>query len=465
MRVPVYTISLAIALFLMAVLCFLVYEESWRVDGKLCDSLLTVEMESCDEGDTANGYRALCWVLVAIFAVVAAAGICLFPGVPGGLEHLEATSVTRRWQPALHICPIAALVAAVAFYAYFITLLLFQVSCGDYESKSVPILPAGEVERWSFHTAERVLVFFTVGMILWWLSFFAYLVEHVTASLSIQHFLVSNGDQFAHFQKALFDLGKYHLGTVLLASVVLPIGRLPRNVAIGLKSLLQLVLSDNSRIMKCCLCGYTSVFQYMTSTSLALQTLEGTSFLSAAQKARLLLARHAKKSPEKSLNQADRLIWLTQLVVTLIGPVFVAYWIQHESKTFRDRNTSEITSVTAMAIYSLFLTWCLAQLYGCFVRGVVYGFTVAYLTREDAKPKSPLNGEVAVPTSIAADLLNSPTPKEATNTSGVADVEKALVNPPPDVVPPPSPKNEELQGGITDEGHAAQAPDTQWLQS
>lgn len=465
MRIPVYSISLAIALFLMAVLCFLVYEESWRVDGKICDSILTVSLESCDEGDTALGYRALCWVLVAIFAVVVGAVVCLLPGVPGGLEHMEATSVTRRWQPAIHICPIAALVAAVAFYAYFITLLLFQVSCGDYESTSVPILPDGEVERWSFHTAERVLVFFTVGMILWWLSFFAHLVEHITAALSIQCFLESNGDQFAQFKRALFELGRYHLGTVLLASVILPIGRLPRNVAMGLKTLLQLILSDNSRMMKCCLCGYTSVFQYLTSTSLALQTLEGTSFLSSAQKARQLLARYPKKSPEKSLNQTERLIWLTQLVVTLIGPVFVAYWIQHESKTFRDKNTSEITSVTAMAIYSLFLTWCLAQLYGCFVRGVVYGITVAYLTREDAKPKSPSNGEVAVPTTIASDLLSNPTPKQATNTPGAPEAEKALVNPPPDFVPPPSPKNEDLQSSIPEEGRAAQAPDTQWLQS
>ncbi len=465
MRIPVYGISLAIALFLMAVLCFLVYEESWRVDGKICDSVGTVVMENCDEGDTANGYRDLCWVLIAIFAVVVAAILCLLPGVPGGLDHIEATSVTRRWQPAIHICPIAALLAAVAFYTYFITLLLFQVSCGDHKSTSVPILPEGEVQRWSFHTAERVLVFFTVGMILWWLSFIAHLVEHVTASLAVKDFFAPEGNQFAQLKGTLVDLGRYHMGTVLLTAVVLPIGRLPRNLAIGKKTLLQLVLSEKSPIMKCCLCGYTAVFQYMTSTTIALQTHEGSSLLLSAKKARELLARHAKKTPERSLNQADRLIWLTQLVVTLIGPVFVAYWIQHEPETFREKNTAEITSVTAMAIYSLFLTWCLAQLYGCFVRGIVYGFTVAYLLREDGKPDSPANGEVAVSTSIAAGLLSNHAQKHTTETpAGPAD-EKSQMNPPPDFVPPPSPKNEEVLSAIPEEGQVAQAPDTQWLQS
>ena len=456
-----YGVSVPVALFLMSALCFLIYEESWRVEGKICDDIGSVEMEECEE--TAEGYRDLCWVLVAIFSLVAVVMMCLIPGVPGGLKHLEATSSIRRWQPSLHICPVLSLILIISFYSYFLTLLLFQVSSGDHETRSVPVLPQQEVRHWSYHPAERILVFFTVGMSLWWFSFLAHFIEYITASMTIKGFFDPNEDQFEQLRSTLRDTGKYHMGTILVDAVVIPLGRLPRNIAVGIKSILMLGLSEESGIVKCCLCGYTAVFQYMTSTTLALQAYDRTSFLQSAKHARNLLSRHSKKNPERSLNQADRLIWLTQLVVTLIGPVFVAYWIQHEPDTFRDGRTAEITSVTAMAVYSLVLTWALAQLYGCFVRGVVYGCTVAYLLKEEMKEKSPTNGEVEVSFSIAAEIMNVPEKKKKRSKPPAlvpTEVEKALVNPPTEVVPPPSPKHDDVLSAIHEEGLPEHPPDT-----
>jgi hypothetical protein len=63
----------------------------------------------------------------------------------------------------------------------------------------------------------------------------------------------------------------------------------------------------------------------------------------------------------------------------LSGVVFCAFWIQYDEETFKEMSSYKITSVTAMAIYELFITWFFAQVYGCFVRGSMHTSIVAYL--------------------------------------------------------------------------------------
>ena len=469
MRIPVYVISIPVLLFLLAAICFLIYEESWRVRGKICDHLGVVQMQECDEGDTANGYRDLCWVLIAISAVVVLVLGCLLPQFPGGLEYMDVAASARTWHPVMHVCPLIGLVMGVAFYTYFITLMLFQVSTGEHEEKTVPFLPQQVVTSWSFSTPERVLVFYSVGMVLWWLSFIAHTIEHISASLAIQCFFKPEEHILDQLRATIIDFTKCHLGSVLLASFLLPLGRLPRNVSVGLKTLLTLCLSEENRLVKCCLCGFTNGLQLMTSTGMALQTFLGTGWVDCAKKGKYLLKRHDDKSAQKALNQGDRIIWLTQLVITMIGPVFTAYWIQHKNLTFRDRSTKEITSVTAMAIYSLFLTWFLAQLYGCFLRGLMYGSTVAYLIREDSRPKNGTNGDIEYPTKIAAGFFSQRDIKETKALKQETDKELQKSQA-ADFVPPPSPKHETQDvSSLAQEGAvqplANEPPEKQWFQT
>lgn len=439
-RIPTYVISVPVLLFLLAAICFLIYEESWRVDGKLCASIGDVDMQECEEGDTADGYRNLCWVLIAISAVTVGALVCLLPKAHRGLDILQQAAGIRGLNPVSLIAPGVSLVLVVVFYAYFITLMLYQVSCGEHKTTKVPILPQGEVQRWSFSDAERVLVFFTVGMVLWWLSFLVHAAEFVTAALAARWVFASEERAIVHFQQSLYELLRYHMGSVLLASILVPAGRLFRNIFLGLKSLLQLVKLEGKGLSRCCLFPYDYLFKHATSSPLALLAIQGGSFSLCAKKASFLFEKE-KQGPMLALNQGDRLVWLTQLVITMTGPVFVAYWIQHKAQTFRDNSTREVTSVTAMAIYELFLSWTLAQLYSALVRGLMYGYTLACLVRDEVGMRPGLS---AIEKNVMETSREKLTPREAGEVAKVMpkgqDVTADLH---PDYVPPPSPKPEE----------------------
>lgn len=439
-RLPVYVISVPVLLFLLAAICFLIYEESWRVDAKICASIGNVNMQECDEGDTADGYRDLCWVLIAISAVTVSALVCLIPKAYRGLDILQQAAGIRGLNPVSLIAPAASLVLVVVFYTYFITLMVYQVSCGEHKTTEVPILPQGEVQRWSFSDAERVLVFFTVGMVLWWLSFLVHAAEYITAALAAKWVFAAEERAILHFQQALFELFRYHLGSVLLASILVPAGRLFRNIFLGLKSLLQLVRLEGKGLCKCCLFPYDYLFKHATSSPMALLSLQGGSFVLCAKKASFLFDKE-KQGPMLALNQGDRLVWLVQLVITMTGPVFVAYWIQHKAQTFRDNSTREVTSVTAMAIYELFLSWTLAQLYSALVRGLMYGYTLACLARDEAGIKQGLN---IVEKNVMDTSREKLTPKEAGEVSKVMPKgQEITADLHPDYVPPPSPKGEQ----------------------
>ena len=375
MTIPLLVISVPLLLFLFAVICFLIYEESWRVDGKLCDSFGTVVMEDCDEGDLAKGYRDLCWVMISIVAVTSIV-LCylLISKIKTGLRTIKALVSIRRFNPFIWLCPLIALVLGVCFYAYFLTLLIYQVSCGDTDSVSVPVLPSLSSTTWEFTPAERILVFFDVFMVFWWLSFLAHSVEYVTGAMTWQWCEDRDTPAHQHFTRTTSTLLRYHLGSVLLASLLIPTGRLFRNLFLGFKSVFQLCHMQ----CICCQWPYRNWFKFMTSDPLVYHSMQGNSFRHSALDSHSLI--QTRDGLHQTLNAGNVIVWLFQLVIMMISPVFVAYWILHESETFRSEQTKEVTSVTAMAIYVLVLSWFLAQLYGGFARGLLHGSALAILS-------------------------------------------------------------------------------------
>lgn len=376
MTIPLVAISVPLLLFLFAVICFLIYEESWRVDGKLCDPFGVVAMDQCDEGDIAEGYRDLCWVMISL-VVVTSIVLCwmLITKLRNGLRVMKTLGRIHRLNPFIWLCPMLGIVMGVSFYAYFLTLLIYQVSCGDTSSVSVPILPSESATIWEFTPAERVLVFFDVGMIFWWLSLIAHLVEYVAGSMAWQWSENREIPAFTQFSKAIRTLVHCHLGSVVAAAITVPTGRLGRNLYLGLKSLFSLCHFE----AKCCFWPYRNWFKFMTSDALAYHTVHGDSLRTSALEGQKLIQSH-----QAAINAGNAIIWFFQLVIIMISPVFVAYWILHESETFRSEPTKEVTSVTAMAIYVLVLSWFLAQVYGGFARGLLHGSILAFLANKQS---------------------------------------------------------------------------------
>ena len=151
-----FILTIPVMLFLMAVLCYLVYEESWRVDGKICDSFGPVQMETCDEGETSNGYRGLSGFVIAVSVCVTVAIALLSLKLKQGVGILHQVAKVHRKSLVMHGCAVFILVTGVVFYAYFITLLIYQVSSGDNSWKTEPSLLQGQVNTWSFNDADLV---------------------------------------------------------------------------------------------------------------------------------------------------------------------------------------------------------------------------------------------------------------------------------------------------------------------
>jgi len=364
-----YAVSVPVVLFLMAVLCFLIYEEYWRVDGKVCSSFGPVDMVDCDEGDTARGYRDLCWVVISLIACTTLGLILISPKAFPASTIFQRLSVLYRFDIQLHAFLLAMVVIGVVVYTYFITLMIYQVSCGESSWEDSSYIPPGKVNSWSFHEAERVLVFFTVGMVLWSFSLLIHTTEYVTAVAS-KVWATTRPAPF-RITKALYPLFRYHLGSVLLAAVIIPVGRLPRNLMVGLR-----------KVWKKAPVG---PLDYMTSDALCYQAIRGGgSFFRACKRSKELAEN--SMSQRDTLNAGNSLIWLFQLVVLLVAPVYVMYWIQHKSVTYRGKFTQEISSVLAMGIYALVLTWFLAGLLGSVLRGLLHGSAIMNCLADPSKP-------------------------------------------------------------------------------
>jgi hypothetical protein len=209
------------AVFLLAAMCYLIYAESSRVDERICGDFGPVQMVDCDEGETATGYEGLCWALVSIAIVSLSTLGCMYSSYKSSLEVMRKTVIAAQIRPSQFGVLFAGLIAGIVVYVYFIVLAIYQSSCGDTSSSDSTLLPQGEVEEWRYDSAERVLIFFTVLMALWCFSFVSHAVEYVTGG-SVMQFTFRSADGSHPVVESLKYLLAFHLGTVLLAAVLVP---------------------------------------------------------------------------------------------------------------------------------------------------------------------------------------------------------------------------------------------------
>ena len=353
-----YFINTLFLLFLFAVLPFLLYEEKSRVKGKLCDDFGPVHMQECAEGDTADGYEYLAWTTASIFFVI----VCSLPYlilkklIPG-VKTLGAVAGIYANDVGVMLCFLIMVVVGVGFYAYFITLIIYSVSTGETSTEDVTGLPQGTAEVWEFYAAPRVLVFFDVFMILWHFSFFAHILEFVAASAAGYWMFESNKARVFPLFRVVWRIFRYHIGSLFLASLLVPCWRFPRDSILG-KSL-----------------NY--------SEALAYQACTGEPFMTSAKKSTELLKEFdSTKKPREKINNGNSVIWVYQITIMLIAPTLTAFWVLHKNFNFQEMSTKEISSVVAMDIYTLFFSWYLSMLFGCLFKGLMHGGVIAALIDE-----------------------------------------------------------------------------------
>ena len=376
---PLFILSAVGASFLLSVMCYLVYHESERMDDHICGDFGPISMVDCDEGDTASGYEALCWVLLTVAIVSLSTLGCMVPAYKSSLDVIRKTTLSSHIRLSQFAVPLTGLILGIAIYAYFIVLAVYQSSSGDTSTSTSDLVPQGEVVEWVYDSAGRVLIFFTVLMALWCFSLVAHSVEFVTGGSVMQYVFRASDCKYPVIETTRYLIA-FHLGTVLFASILIPMGRLPRNLLQGLRTWTHRIVPRVSAMIKPCEDWYEARFKYMTSDGLAYQSFSGKSLRSAFKESSQLLTKHdSSKHSTTLLNDGNYYIWLSQLTLIMIAPVFTAYWIQFTGETFQGRDTREVTSVTAMSFFALFFSWFVAQVYGGFARGLLHANMFAYL--------------------------------------------------------------------------------------
>jgi len=389
------------AIALLGALAFVVFNEAWRVDEMICGGFSVVHMTDCNEGETSTGYRSLAWFVVAMGGCVTVAFFTMLSGFYKGIQLF--VTLTRLISPWLVLCPVLGGLVGLGLYAYFLTLSVFAVSTGSRESQQGSHVPLNEFDTWEFSTPERVLMFFLISMALWCFATVGHMVEFVTARCIAMRYINADRDNgLKTLSQATFHMLKFRIGSVQMAALLLPLFRLPRHLLLGMKRARKSFAWEwlCRPLMRECTCFrscYSRWLKYMTSDGLAWEAIKGGSFVSASVLGHALVKRHKKMQTMEMLNRANYAIWAQQLALTLLGPVFIAYFIAYEKVTLDQMEIREVTSVTGLALLMLGGSWVQAQVLGGFLRGVLHGGLMAFLMDVDmsTNPERP----------IARDLL------------------------------------------------------------
>lgn len=423
------------ALFLMAVLCFLILEEADRVASKLCDSFGPVHMEDCAEGMTADGYQVLCWVTIAIVALAALGVLFSF------FKRRLATTVSVKTAVLsksiyLYIAAFVTVAIGVGIYAFFITMVVYQVSCGSSTDEDLDLeVFQHSTTSWDYGVAERVLMFFTIAMTLWHFSFAAFAFEFLTASITAQSFFLKEETPANRMKTACRHLVK-QLGSVLLAAALVPPCRAIAHVLQAGQSLSKRLYIGKVFGGVQVMCRYESFMRIINSNGVALLAMSGLPFKSACNEA---VKRMDSNSRVAEVQSSGLLIWLNQLALLLVGPVFVMYWVLHEDEVFQDVVTEEVSSVIAMGLFSLVFSWFLAQVYAGYARGTLHGALMTFLMDRSGgnrRCESELLDFLEGPKSVVQQPNRAPTPDK--------DNKPAKETPRGPVGPIPTPKAEVL---------------------
>lgn len=365
----------------MGVLCYLVYEESERLESRICDTENSVVMEDCDSASISSPYQSFSYFLMVLFSL-----FILYLGLrlPRTLHlspFISLTTQPMHSSPGLLCVLLTSLTLGTCVVTYLLVSILYLSSCGSVDTIET-VIPGWHAKTIDFSVTTRSSVLYIVIMVTWWLSVIVTSVEYVTSYHAVTWFFSKDKRRLNQpIKQAIWTLFRYHFGSVVLNSLIVPGCRTLRN-CMRLVTFLISKLSNTARsrvttLCKPCLWLYNNFLCYLNSHTFPYQSLWGTSYFDSSKRGFYLLSR----SPPQILTSAvsaETYIWPFQLILTLSGPVFVYAWVKYTTWTPSGEPTLHVTSVTALAGVVVVVTWFIGECFGGFMRGFIYGEAVSY---------------------------------------------------------------------------------------
>ena len=380
---PLGVISLVAMGLLFAGISFMIYEESDKVADDVCGPFEGMSMTDCDRSRWSQSYEVLAYSTAVLFIGISLGAMTFSYRLWSGSKLISLSSRPLRNATCVSFLPCIVMLLGAGVYAMLLTFVTYASGTGSIDTESVSLIER-YVKTINFEIAPRVLIFYVLLMTLWWFSLLSTVTEYLTASYTCYWFFGKDKSSLIQpFRNSLKHAFRYHMGSLILASVVVPAFRIPRYILGAIRRFASLTGIDSGNCCsKCCgLCFdcYDHAFRYLDYHTLPYQALFGGSFSDAAKRGFYLIARNQSQC-KRLISSGDYYIWLFQLTVTLSSPVFTYYWLIHMDTTFRDEMTKHISSVTCMSVVSLIVSWYMAQVLGSIMRGLLYASVISYLS-------------------------------------------------------------------------------------
>jgi solute carrier family 44 protein 1 (choline transporter-like protein) len=221
-----------LSILLIAFLGALVWDESDRLYNLINDDDDGVSMDNSDDNVNSEGYQTVAIAIVAIGVIVLIAIIILMCNVKRTFEILRLSARPLKNIPLLLLIPMFELFLGAALLGGMLAACMATVTVGNYDTISYDgNFPGGEVKMIHYHENTRWLLIFIIPVFLWWLSFIATSGEFiVNSAAAVWFFSKEKSSLESPISKGISNLFKYHLGSILLGSIVVPMFRIPKAV-------------------------------------------------------------------------------------------------------------------------------------------------------------------------------------------------------------------------------------------
>jgi hypothetical protein len=219
-----------------------------------------------------------------------------------------------------------------------LALMFGVISMGDIERYNYDGVPGGELKRIDYNIKWRFTMIFFVPILTLWISMIVTMGEFiVSTSASIWYFSKDKHVLLHPVSTALGNVVKYHMGSLVVASILVPLCRPVKAVLGWLKGCVRNHNNCCCNTLLCCCCCclnlHEMIFKFLHSDTITYIAIWGDGFLTSGRKAYFLKERSMEKV--KSLSYAGEfLVWITTLVISLSGPCFCLYWILYQDESF-----------------------------------------------------------------------------------------------------------------------------------
>ena len=366
---------------LMGVLCYVIYEESWRIEGRVCDTENSVPMEDCDSSHISSAYQSFSYLCIVLFALILLYLVARSQRMLTCSSTLSLSTQPIHYSPSLICMLILCVIIGSALVLFTLVVITYLASTASVETIET-VIPGWQAKQIEFTGSARGSVLYAGLLLLWWLSVLVTALEYVTCYYTCIWFFSKDKSRMNQpVCMALWTLFRYHLGSVLLGALAVPVLKTPRSCFQLLHFLLTRLSNTASfrhrKVLKASLWLHDHFLTFLHSHTLPFQALWGTPYLESSKRGYFLLAR----TPARvlgSIQSVETFLWPYQLVVTLTGPLLAYAWVLHASWTPFGEATLHITSATALAGVSLLFSLFAAEALGGFMRGLMYAEGVSY---------------------------------------------------------------------------------------